>query len=240
MKNINEDNDRYFYIRFEGQKSFYTIQESKRLMKDEYHEAKRKETSKYYILMETEKTVGSDLPDFGINKEEYSAYEFKKVGYEVANDFGLDGFIYDMEREIILYGLITGIPTIKKPDGYYDMVTDTRIPHTIIESVKEVEQVDDYGILLSDLKIIMKNIEAYRKGLNDNINKLLEGINNKKQATKRYERKYSQVIRQQILMKKIEEQKCQELKNEARKKTATKREEVKQLIIRLKQSNQSV
>ena len=122
MKNINEDNDRYFYIRFEGQKSFYTIQESKRLMKDEYHEAKRKETSKYYILMETEKTVGSDLPDFDINKEAYSAYEFKKIGYKLVNDFGLDGFTYDIERGIILYGLITGIPTIKKPDGYYDML----------------------------------------------------------------------------------------------------------------------
>lgn len=193
------ENTKYYLVKLRGQNNqLISIHEKKKINK--YTKINGKNMNSYNILVEVEKKVGEDYYGcFGrpLLAEPYMTYEFKNVEFSAINDFAEDLFDYDPVNNVVLYGFIYGIYVSKIGDDYHDVVTDQIISHEIIETVSEINSVEDYDNMISDLTIIAKNKYAYTKLMKEIIIKLLQGAYNRKLAREIYNKKYDELKKAQ-------------------------------------------
>jgi len=237
----------YFLVRLVGANGhLLSLQEQKRLSKNEYHPMKQEEEGEYCIVEETQGTVGRDLYVLGVYKEPYQTYQLKSVSFQKINDFDSDGFLYDKERGVVFYGYIYGLYAVIRDDKYYSVITDEEIPTEVIEGVSKRETLDDFMDMAEDLEIIGKHKEVYLKVVDEVIHLLQEGTNNKRLAQKRYNEKLEQGKRAQ---KEVEQREQERRKKEWQQymqtqkykeqeiAIASKRNEVQQLIYQIRNNN---
>ncbi len=192
------NNENYYCIKFKGCNGPLSIHESKELSYNEYHQISSNKTNSYQILVEVEKTVGENIKYWNLSKESYKNYEFKEITYPIINDFTIDGFEYDKQRKVVLYGYIYGIYAVKKDNDYYDVITGDRIPSGIIERETEMTEYEDLSCMLEDLEIIERKKDVYIRLTGERIFNLSKGAANRQLAIKRYNQKYEENIKLKI------------------------------------------
>lgn len=176
----------------------------------------------------------------------HQTYEFHPVSFKKVNDSTLDGFLYDRERNVVFYAYIYGLYAVKRGISYYSVITDEEIPREVIDSISKRKSLDDFMDMEEDLEIIGKHKELYLKVIMEDIRLLMEGVNNKRMAQKRFRANYEKAKR---LYEKTDEAKREkEARDEAGREDLhslkgqemaidSKREQVKELIYQIQNNN---
>lgn len=186
--------EEYFLVSLLGNSNrMLSLQEEKRLSESEYHPVDTEEVGEYYILEKIEKEAKYCLLPSDVSGEVYQTYEFQPVSFQRVNNFTLDGFLYDQEREVVFYAYIYGLYAVKRGDAYYSVITDEEIPKEVIDGISKRETVDDFMDMIEDLEIIGKHKELYLKIMKEAICLLMEGVNNKRVARNRSKANYEKV-----------------------------------------------
>ena len=231
MESIN-----YFRINLTSSNGLISIHEQKSLLPNEYHFYSKNDTNQYTILVETEKTVGKGIYYMDVHPETYETYEFKDIKYQIINDYNIDGFEYDREREVVFYGYIYGIYATQNEDKYYDIVTGEEIPYEIISNIHEIVSIDDYSEMIEDLTFIKEHKNVYISITEERFSKLLKGAINRKIAFERYKQNYA--VKKKAYDKKVikKQKQWQQIKEKLKDESYPKREEIKKLIYEIRNS----
>ena len=166
--------------------------------------------------------------------KKYKTYEFQDVTYQRINDYEVDGFEYDTDRKVVLYGWIYGIYVIKEGSKLYDVVTGKEIPWGVASNIMEVETIEKFEQMIEDLKLIKEHKDVYENITKERILKLSEGYMNKTIAYEIYKQNYYAAKKAQDQKRFKNENFYQQMRNELKISSSSKREEVKKLIYEIK------
>lgn len=209
---------------------------NKKILPSEYHSNNEKDCDEYTILVEVEKTIGREIYSMGVHPESYKTYELRNIPYQIINDYNIDGFEYDREREVVFYGWIYGIYATKNENNYYDVITGEEILREIISNTYKMISVDDYSEMIEDLNLIKEHKDVYISITKERFSKLSQGAINRKIASQRYEQNYEikkKAYHERIIKK---QKKWQQIYDELKATSYPKREEVKKLIYEIRNS----
>ncbi len=194
-KRNKEVKEKYYFVKLKGA-GVLSIHEEKNLSEDEYHPAEEIETGSYQKLVVEKGETGSAVYNLLVTPEEYSAFRFKTIKFQKANNATLDGFSYDKEHGIVVYGVIDGIYATMENGKCYDVVSGEVIPWSIISYYVERETVEQLEDMRHDLETIHGHEDVYIQLMRDQFKLLEAGEENLRIATKKYEEKYEQAIKQ--------------------------------------------
>ncbi len=184
----------YFLIRLNAQyRSSLSIHKNQRLTENDYHPMPSEETVEYLTITPVTSTIENmyyDLPG-----EPYENYLMQSIEFKKVNDFATDGFWYDPEHEVVVYGHIPGIYAGQRADhSFYDLFTKKVIPWSLIYQFLQMETEEDFKNMIQDLEFIRKYRSAYVQLTQERLNKLEAGVDNLVAARERYDERLQEFI----------------------------------------------
>lgn len=239
----NNRKEQYYAVGFKGDgctRTCVTLYEQRELALSEYHPLEHSIQENYRMLCKEKEFAGlRDSQCYSpVQAEPYHTYKLNSVTGDIINDSQLDGFSYDIERKNVIYGTIY-VYAQKNNNQYYNLVTGKIIPKEVIKTVDEISSIRDMEEMIEDLKFIKQYKEIYIKTMNKIISKLLEGYKNYRSALKIFDQRYHEYkekIKSELQFKKDNDTLfLPKEENEADKK----REEVKQLVLELRNATNS-
>ncbi len=234
---MKTENERYFRLSLKGNNGLLSIHESKKLNSNEYHKIENTESGVYQVLTATTKKTGRNFYSLNVRSEPYQTYEFQHIMYPIINDFELDGFHYDAENKVVVYGSIYGIYALRDGKEYYDVISGEKISWAMLEKSVEIEYPENFQEMIEDLEIIQNHKEAYLNITRERIAKLSEGAKNMKIANKKYLENYDRKKQAEDAKFLERMQRSMEACEKLREAAKPKKEKVKKMIYEIKNNN---